>query len=249
MRSVPDKPDKFFDEFSQEIGQLFGSEVISIVLFGSAATDEYIPKKSDINFLVILSEKGIARIKEVQNFVVRWRKRRISLPLFLTREYIEASLDSFPIEFFNMQLVYRVIKGEDVLKDLKINRDDLRLQCERELKGNLLKLRQTFIETGGKAKGLRQLVIDSIVSFSSIFKALLFLKGKKVPEMKQSVMLATCREFELDEGLFSVLLSVRRYEAKLSREQLELNVQRYIDEIEKLSVGVDRMKFNQRRKS
>ena len=61
--------------------------------------------------------------------------------------------------------------------------------------------------------------------------------------MKQSVMLATCREFELDEGLFSVLLSVRRYEAKLSREQLELNVQRYIDEIEKLSVTVDRMKL------
>ena len=249
MSSAPTKPDEVFDQFNSDIEQLFGSEVVSIILFGSAATKEYIPKKSDINFLVVLSEKGIARIKEVQNFVVRWRKRKISLPLFLSREYIEASLDSYPIEFFNMQLAYRVIKGEDVLKDLKIKRDDLRLQCERELKGNLLKLRQTFIETGGKAKGLQQLVIDSVISFSSIFKALLFLKGTKVPETKQAVMLSTCREFELDEGLFSVLLSVRRFEIKLSREQLELHVQRYIDEIEKLSIAVDGMIFNKRRKS
>ncbi len=245
MGSAPSKPEEVFDQFCDEVEKLFGSEVISIILFGSAATDEYIPNRSDINFLIVLSDKGIARIKAVQKFVHRWQKRRISVPLLLTQKYIEASLDSFPIEFLNMKMDYQVIKGVDVLKDLQIRKTDLRLQCERELKGNLLKLRQTFIETGGKAKGLQQLIVQSIVSFFSIFKALLFLKEKEVPKLKQAVMLSACREFVLDEGLFSVLLSVKRYEAKLTREQLELNVQRYINEIEKLSQIVDRMKVGQ----
>ena len=82
------------------------------------------------------------------------------------------------------------------------------------------------------------------------------LVGVAIPHLIDDFLYGIPEEFGLTNmvaqalsGLFSVLLSVRRYEAKLSREQLELNVQRYIDEIEKLSVSIDRMKFNQRRKS
>jgi len=247
MRSNPDKPEEVFDPFCQDVQQIFGKDVVSIILFGSAATDDYIPKKSDINFLVVLTPRGIEDIGAVQKYVARWEKRNISIPLFLTKEYIEASLDSFPVEFLNMQLVYRVLRGEDVLKGLTIKRTDLRLQCERELKGNLLKLRQGFIETGGRVKPLRMLIVRSIVAFASIFKGLLYLKGQEVPKTKQEVLLATCREFKLDEGLFSVLLSVKKYEAKLTKDQLEKNVKRYIQEIQKLSTVVDRMTFTKKK--
>jgi hypothetical protein len=123
----------------------------------------------------------------------------------------------------------------------------LRLQCERELKGNLLKLRQGYIQTKGGAKALRLLIVESIVAFASIFKALLFLKDKDMPRTKQEVLLAACREFKLDEGLFCVLLSVKKYEAKLSKEQLSSNVKRYIQEIRKLSVIVDKMKVEKKK--
>ena len=247
MSSALNKPEEIFDSFCREVEHLFGKEVVSIVLFGSAATDEYIPKKSDINFLVVLTPKGMDRIQSAQGIVDRWKKWGIGLPLFLTKEYIQESLDSFPIEFLNMQLAYRVIKGEDVLKNLKIKKADLRLQCERELKGSLLKLRQGFIETGGRAKSLRLLIVQSIVAFSSIFKGLLYLKGKEVPVKKQDALLAGCREFGLDEGLFCVLLSVKKYETKLKKGQLESKIKRYIKEIEKLSEMVDRMKMGEKK--
>jgi len=248
MSSVPQKPEELFNRFTKDIESLFGKEVVSVILFGSAATDEYIPKKSDINFLVVLTQKGIDKIKRVQKLVSRWEKRRVSLPLFMTEAYIEASLDSFPIEFLNMQSGYRVLFGEDVLGGLQFKKEDLRLQCEREMKSDLLQLRQGFIQTGGKAKALRLLIGESIVAFTSIFRALLYLRGEEVPKLKQEVLLATCREFGVDEGLFSVLLSVRGYETKLSREQLESNVQRYISEIEKLSGAIDRMEFSEKTK-
>jgi len=248
MSSVPQKLDEAFSRFTKDTEVLFGKEVVSVVLFGSAATDEYVPKKSDINFLVVLTQKGIEQIRRVQKFVTRWQKRGISLPLFMTKAYIEASLDSFPIEFLNMKSAYRVIVGEDVLEGLQFKKEDLRLQCEREMKSDLLQLRQGFIQTGGKAKALKQLIGQSIVAFTSIFRALLYLREEEVPKTKQGVLLSTCREFGLDEGLFSVLLSVKGYETKLSREQLASNVQRYISQIEKLSRAVDRMEFGKKTK-
>lgn len=246
MGSIAQKPEGVIDRFAAEVEQLFGGELISVILFGSAATDEYVPKKSDINFLVVLSQQGITQIGKVQKFVAPWQRRGISPPLFLTKAYITASLDSFPIEFLNMQTAYRVVAGEDVLEKLAFKKEDLRLQCEREMKSDLLKLRQGFIQTRGKTKDLRLLIGQSLVAFTSIFRALFYLQGKAVPKKKQEVLLTTCREFGLDESLFSVLLSVKGYETKLSKELLQSKVERYISEIEKLTGMIDRMKFGQK---
>ena len=119
MSTISEKVEKIIRQFSEDISKVFGDEVISIILYGSAVSKEFNPKKSDLNFLVVLTPEGIERIDKVQKLYSKWAKKRITLPLFLTKEYINASVDTYPIEFFNMQCSYRVIQGEDVLKDLK----------------------------------------------------------------------------------------------------------------------------------
>ncbi len=52
MVKIPNKPEEIFGDFSHEVKKLFGSDLISIILYGSAARDEYVPKKSDINFIL-----------------------------------------------------------------------------------------------------------------------------------------------------------------------------------------------------
>ena len=241
MNPISQKKKRTFEKFTEEIKQLFDRELISIILYGSSASTDYIPKKSDINFLVVLTKKGIEKIGGAQKFIDRWNRRAISIPLFLTKEYIKGSLDSFPIEFLNMQSAYQIIFGEDVLKDLKINEKDLRLQCERELKGKLLLLRQGFIMTRGKRRELRALINRSIITFISIFCGLLYLKNIEIPKTKQEILLSTCREFGLDEALFSILISLRGTKVKLHQSQLEQNCLKYISEIEKLSECIDQL--------
>ena len=51
MAKIPRSPDEIFDEFTKDIKDLFGEELLSILLYGSGAKGEYIYKKSDINFL------------------------------------------------------------------------------------------------------------------------------------------------------------------------------------------------------
>jgi hypothetical protein len=239
MGSLSDKIEQTIKQFTEDIQKTFGDEVVTIILY-----DEFIPRKSDLNFLVVLTPKGIEQIDKVHKLFPQWTKKRIALPLFLTMEYIQASMDSYPIEFFNMQCSYRVIQGKDVLKDFPLKKEDIRLQCERELKGKLLQLRQTFILTKGQPKGLKSLINQSIVTFTSIFRALLYLRGKEVPKGKKEVILATCREFiEIEESLFTELLDIKSTGKKLSREQLHKTVQQYIAQIEALSESVDQMKF------
>ncbi|MBN2104957.1 hypothetical protein JW835_13030 [bacterium] len=228
-------------QFSSDIHMIF-NDVLSIILFGSAVTAEYNPKKSDLNFLVVLGESDIRRLNNVQKFVKDWQKEKISLPLFLTKSYIKSSLDSFPIEFLNMQSAYRLIDGEDVLKDLKISKKDIRLQCERELKGKLLKLRQGYILTGGKNTALKSLISQSIVTFTAIFKALLYLQEKEIPKKKTDVILKACDVFDdIDRDLFTMLLLIHHDQDKKSKHELESILQQYIQSISRLSETVDRM--------
>ena len=244
MSKMTQKLEKDINFFKQDIQNYFKKSVVSVILYGSAATDEYKPKSSDINFLVVLTDEGIQEIDKVQKMVSRWKKHKISLPLFVTKMYIESSLDSYPIEFFNMQCSFRVIYGEDVLTNLRFNKNDLRLQCERELKGKLLQLRQGFIMTRGKTRALQILISQSIVTFTSIFKVLLYLRDKEIPQLKSDVILEACREFsEIEEKLFSNLLKIRLGVIKASNDELESSIQRYINQIHTLSVTVDKMKF------
>ncbi len=235
------KLEDILEWYKRDVIELFGNDLVSIVLFGSATTNEYVHKRSDINSLVVLNEKGMADVWRAHKSVDKWRKKRIACPYFMTQTYIDASLDSFPLEFLNMRFSYQVLFGENVLKDYKIRNSDLRLQCERELKGKLLHLRQGVVLAGGKASDLKVLIAQSLSTYVAIFRALLYLKNKQVPKKKKDILTNACELFGLDADLFKKLYTVRERKAKWNRQELIEKMKRYIAEIEKLSVAVDQL--------
>ncbi len=241
MGKIPNRPEDIFDELKQDYTALFGDDLVAIILYGSGARGEYVPKKSDINLLIVLSDNGIERLGDATDAVAKWRKRNVRVPLVMTRGYIQSSLDAFPLEFFNIKSAYQVIHGEDILKDVVIQKEDLRLQCERELKAKLLLLRESFLEANNKSHLLRELVAQSLSAFISIFKALLYLKGDAVPEKNEAVLSATIQSFGLDREVFQTLWYIKREEKKLDRGALKEIVQKYISEIRGLSTQVDQM--------
>jgi predicted nucleotidyltransferase len=243
MAKIPKRPEEIFDKFRSDYTALFGDDLLAIVLYGSGARGEYVPKKSDLNFLVILSDDGIERLGDAIDVVAKWQKRSIPVPLFLTIGYIESSLDTFPLEFFNIQSAYQVIYGEDILRDLVVTKDDLRLQCERELKAKLLLLRESFLQAHGEARQLKELISQSLPAFISIFKALLYLKGERIPEKHEALIPATAENFGLDGALLRTLWQIKRGEKKPGKQEIKEIVLSYISEIKALSKQVDQMHY------
>jgi hypothetical protein len=161
--------------------------------------------------------------------------------LFLTREYVKSSLDVFPIEYLNFQRNHVLAYGEDLLQDLELDREHIRLQCEREVKGKLLLLREAFLEGSGKGKALRQVVDQSIPAFSAIFEALLYLEGEEMPRGKREIIRRACETLELDTPVFERLLDVKEERTKPDRVEMRGLYQAYLSEVRKLANRVDRM--------
>ncbi|MBC7185742.1 MAG: nucleotidyltransferase domain-containing protein [Calditrichaeota bacterium] len=240
MARVPHTPDEIFEAFVADYRALFGEQLVSIVLYGSGARGEYVRKRSDINFLIVLSEEGMKEIGKALPVVAKWRKRNVSTPLFMTPEYIASSLDSFPMEFLSLKQHHRVVFGQDPLQQLEIDRKLLRLQCEREVKGKLLHLREAYLATEGRRDRLAALVRRSLTAFVPLFEALLVLKDAEVPRSKKEVITAAVEAFGLDPAVFTQLLHVWSGE-KLDRQALDRLVQQYAWEVRRLALTVDAM--------
>ena len=238
MAKKPKSPKDVFAEFTHDIKQAFAEDVVGIHLYGSGAKGEYDPKHSDINFMVVLTEPGIQKIDQYIPFMKKWNKRGVAVPLFLTRNYIESSLDAFPIEFLNMQKYNQPVYGENVLESLDIDPKDLRLKCEEQIKGKLLHLREEFLRTGGRKRLVKQLLDATVPAFSSIFTALLHLKDVTPPARKKDTLLKSAQEFGLDESVFNKVLQVNALNP--GKDELYELCKRYIEEIRKLAKIVDK---------
>src|SRR5271157_210920 len=202
MAKVPKNPKEIFEEFTDDFKKVFGSDLISIILYGSGASGHYVPGKSDINFLIILSERGIDNLDRAFSTVARWRKRKVAIPLFMTKAEILSSRDTYPIEFLSMKKHYVTVNGEDVLAGLSFEPSHLRLQSDREFKGKLVHLRRGFLGAEGQARQIRELIKASFTAFISIFRALLCIKGIDTPQARREVISAVAREYSVDPAIF-----------------------------------------------
>jgi predicted nucleotidyltransferase len=241
MAGIPKKPEEIFEPFCADFKALYGDDLLSVILYGSCARGEYIPKKSDINFMLLLSENGITQLGGALKTVQKWRRRAVATPLFLTHAYIQTSIDTFPIELLNFQSAYRVLLGEDPLSSIVFNHRMLRLQCERELKGKLLHLREQFLETGGNTRCIKNLIARSLPTFFAIFQGVVFLHGKPLQSNRADLLNAMQQMIGLDEALFADLYAVRDDRKRLSGAEALALMQRYIDEVRRLAMAVDNL--------
>ena len=245
MAKASQDPKEIFPEIISDYKGLFGDELVSIILYGSATGQDYHPGKSDINFMIVLTESGIERLDRVFDTIRKWRKRKVATPLFLTEYYVETSLDVFPIEYLNFQRNHLLVHGKDILTDLSFNSEFIRLQCEREIKGKLLLLREAYLETDGKDKALKEVISQSLGAFVAIFEALLHLKGLEPPRGKRDIIRATAETFELDPRGFEKLLDIKEEKTKPGENEMKRLFQIYLSEVRKLSKLVDELNLNE----
>jgi hypothetical protein len=242
MPKIPVRPQDIFESFVSDYQKAFGSDLLSIILYGSGARGEYIPKKSDLNFMIVLSENGMNRLSKAIPLVSKWHKQRVSTPLFLTPASIASSLDTFPVEFLNIKAAYTLVYGDDCLKNLTFDKRYVRLQCEREVKGKLVQLRKHFLETAENGRKAEALISASLPTFFSLFQAISFLKDKGPIVERQVLIKTVVQETGLNQDLFLELLSIRDRRKKLASRQVIPLMEKYIEEIEKLSNFLDQLK-------
>ena len=237
---IKDK-EKLFSEIIREYEKIFGEKLVSICLYGSVVTEDFNPKTSDINLAIILEDSKLDTLIAAKNIIKKLKKKRVSTPLFLSKQYIESSLDTFPIEFLNIKSAYKKIFGEDYFQKLEIPREHLRLQAERELKGKLLILRLAFLENVGNLKLMQNLVSTSFSSFIPVMKTILFIKNEQIPEQNIDIIRKTAELFNIDFSVFLQALDIKNKKIEMKKQQFVDFFERYIQTVDQLSEIVDKL--------
>ncbi len=231
---------KIIQSYCEKMLEIHKGNVKSISIYGSAAGDDFISGKSNINVLVVMDRIDPPDLKKSLKLVESGRKKGIVAPLLLTMEHIRTSTDAFPVEFLEMKENYRLIYGGDILKDLSVSPANIRLQCEQQIKGGLIRLYQVYLEIGMKEKRIKELMINSLGSLMPVFRNILRLKNMEVSVRKLEIVNAVSEAFSLNRELLQNILEMKK--GNKVDMSIEAMFGDYLEQVEKLGIEVDRMK-------
>jgi len=211
----------------------------SIHIVGSALTQDYDPGTSDINSVIVLGKMDLKFLEFLAPLGKKFGRKRIAAPLIMTPEYIDTSLDVFPIEFFNIQQLHLTVFGDDIMADLNIKKSDLRRQCEQELKVKLIGLRQRYISAAGDQKILAREFSESFSGYMPLFKSIILLLGKEPPRNNADILSALEKVSGVRTEVFKIVLNQKKKKTKPSMQQLNMVFEDYYATIEKLGDLID----------
>ena len=170
---------KNLDKFIGILKENFGDNLVSVIAFGSQANAENV--KDNLNLMIVTNELSAENLYAISKPVQKWVKAKNPVPVIMNRDEWYSSFDVYAIEYSDLKSNYRIIYGSDLVKDIIINKPDLRLQCEAELKDLLLKYKVNFLMNIDSEKEMRR-VIDIITkTLIVIFRSILRLCDSEVP--------------------------------------------------------------------
>lgn len=239
--ALPAQVKKIFLPFARKLVDIYGDDLRSIFIFGSAAGENFVPGRSDINSVVVLKHVGAAELTKGLALIASVRRLRIEAPLFMTETHIKSSLDVFPIEFMDMQDRYAVVYGEDFLKGLVIQTEHLRLFCEQQIKGKLIRLRQAFLEVGISARGMERLLGDALDSLMPVFRGLLKAKGLSSLGANEEIICQTGSAFGIESDAFLVIWQNKKAGSHFDKRRASQVFAMVIEQLELLAGAVDRL--------
>ena len=224
--------------FTEEVQRALGERLVCLVLHGSAAGEEWVRGRSDVNTAIVVPQVTLDVLEILAPLVARWRTRGFALPVLMDHEYLARARDIFPMELDDIRRQHRLLAGTDSFGSLDLERAALQRECEYEARGKLLRLRALFLETARTPAAIDELMTGSLKSFLIVLRHLLRLRQDEHAHGYHDVLAAGERLLGPLPTLRR-LLGHRRGEPRLGRAALRAEFGAYLAEIERIVEAVD----------
>ena len=219
------------------IKECLNKNLKSVIIYGSAITDSFDPKISDINVLVLIdrnsSELYIELGKKLKNII---KKYKLSILLLTTEEFIN-SADVFPMEYYDINDRHLVIYGENIEGKLLLTPHNLRHQLEERLRGFSNQFRQAIIQSGGNYKILKQNIniIPGIIRI--LMRSVLRLNGISVKDLSDKMIFPEIEK--IYEVKFTCLSFLTASSGKSKPQDIASAITGILDILDKIIVKID----------
>jgi predicted nucleotidyltransferase len=240
IASLPQKSKDVVGRITKKLIDGLGDNLVSIILFGSAAEGEFIEGKSDINLLIVLLRARAIDLNIIIDVGRKFIGKGLAIPLIFEKDHVSTSLDTFPIEFSDMKRRHIVLFGEDPLEKAVIEGKNLRYQCERELKSMLVNLRRGFLQTDGKGSNIQSVLENSLSSLLAACRGLIWLSGITPPDETAAILGAVRETYSTSTASMERVWELRQGKSGATAT-LEMIFDDYTSEITRLIGIVDRL--------
>lgn len=166
-------------DYAGLLNELAGDKARALVIFGSAAGPEFDALHHAVHNVLVLEPIDLDLIRDIGQHGLRLGKSGVHAPLVMSPGFIEASLDTFPLELLEIQQHHVTLAGEDFFSGIRLAPTDVRLQCERELKVLLMGLRQGLLAAAGRPEAARMLGDQAAAALLRALRGLLWLRGQR----------------------------------------------------------------------
>ena len=139
---IPSEVQQLLQRYVKETTSLLGSQLEGILLYGSAVGGEFLPGRSNLNLLLMLSNYDREGMQRYAKAHKRWSREQFVVPLLVTEAELTKPGTVFPLEYLEIQEQHRVLWGRDPFIGLHIDRTHLAYQVQQGIQGNLVRLRQ-----------------------------------------------------------------------------------------------------------
>lgn len=229
------------EELVEQLRAAYGPELRSVVLYGSAAAGEHIPKRSDYNVLVLVDTLSLDRLSAAASVARAWSEGGNPAPMTLTMAEWRGSADIFAMEYADILERHKILYGQSPFDGIRVDPRDLRLQLEHEAMGKLLRLRQGILASGGDNRLEAELLAASLSTIMVIFRSVARLQGETPPKDNLAVAQSVGRYAGFDSAPFERVVRHVRGEQTIAAGEVRSVVAGYLAGMEKLVAHLDRL--------
>jgi hypothetical protein len=225
------------DALARDLDQVFGARLRSLVVYPGHQGDGSVHSMAVIDGLVFRD------LAACLPFAEAWHHRGASVPLLLTVEELQRSVDIFPLEYASILADYGVVRGVDPLKGVTIDVHDIRRACEAQAKGHLIHLREAFLESHGETMRVSRLIAASAAPLRALLTNIARLPdgGSPTPVPTNDAELAAMAEHRMgvSGAVVHDVLATSAHGASAVTDPTHL-LARYVDAAQKIWQYVDR---------
>jgi hypothetical protein len=232
--------DSKLDELVQKLKAAASDNLQAVILYGSAATEEFHSKHSDLNILCMVEQADAAHLEALHGPVEWWIRRGQRPPLVFTLEELRRSADIFTIELLDMKSRHRILLGENVLAEISVPLHYHAIQVERELRTDWLRLRQAILAAPKKSKVYLELMVSSFSAFAALFRHALLALGEAPAETKREAIDRIAQFAGADPAGFQTILGLREGKSSARDIDVEKTLNQYFAFVEAVTEKFDR---------
>lgn len=232
---LPSEVQETLRGYLKEVSAIFGANLQAVVLFGSAARGDFLPGRSNLNLLLLVEKQDLESLGRYAKGHRRWVREGIVVPLVVTETELRSWPETFPLEHLELRRHHFILAGRDPFMQTEPDVERLVDECVREIRGNLLRLRQRVLEGGASPEVIQLLLPLSVTALLPCLRALAYVKGKPAARTTEEFLATLASVVGLDCTAVTEAWHVKTGVSSPGKFELPRLLERYIATVEQLA--------------